>query len=136
MSNTILFYSSLLFCAAGVFISRLLVLHIIDKNNPVTEKWCKVNGKFNCNTVLTSSFSKIGKYTHLADIALVYYLTVLLLTILSFINGFKEIFLAIAFFPSIMLFAFTFFFCFISHLFSKAGAGYVYCLLLLYGFNN
>ncbi|MBS1628386.1 MAG: thioredoxin domain-containing protein [Bacteroidetes bacterium] len=109
MNINIFFYGSLLLYAAGIFISRLLVLYVIDKNNTTTAKWCSVSGKFNCNAVLTSPFSKLSKYIHLADIALAYYTTGLLLTVLSLINGYKNECLAVGFFPSTLLFAFTFF---------------------------
>jgi len=72
---------------SGVYICRLIVLFMLDRNDPSAAKWCKVSGKFDCDRVLTSPAATLIKGVTWADLGLMYFLWQTLMLILAAIAG-------------------------------------------------
>lgn len=74
---------ALLSCV-GIYVCSLLVLYLLDKNNPLTAKWCSAKGSFDCGKVLESG--KFSRHIHLGDVGLVYFMGQFLFLLLSTVN--------------------------------------------------
>lgn len=77
----------LLLSLTGIYICRLILLHLMNRDSPLGAKLCRNNGKFNCDRVLTSGLGKVSKKIHLGDIGLVYFISQFLFLIFESING-------------------------------------------------
>ncbi|HEY4111873.1 vitamin K epoxide reductase family protein [Puia sp.] len=77
----------LLLSLAGIFICRLIHLHLMKRDSPLGEKLCSTGGRFDCDRVLGSSLGKISKNIHLGDVGLAYFIAQSLFLLLESING-------------------------------------------------
>lgn len=93
---------------AGVYVCRLIILHLMNNDSPLGKKLCGNSGKFNCDTVLTSDLGKVSKNIHLADVGLIYFISQSLFLILETINGKSSGCIAIITLPCLLAFALTF----------------------------
>src|SRR3954471_2561392 len=59
------------FSIVGAFVCGLAVLHSINKNNPLTAKWCGTGRRFDCESVLKAV--RFSKYIYPGDIGLAYF---------------------------------------------------------------
>jgi protein-disulfide isomerase len=100
--NVIVFLLSLV-SLTGAFICGLAVLRSIDKNDPLSAKWCDTAGRFDCDKVLKSVV--FSKYIYAGDIGLIYFSGVYLFLLLSSITNQCALALEVLTLPSFLAFA-------------------------------
>lgn len=94
----------LILSLGGIYICRLIILHLID---PAGQRLCKTDEKFDCDRVLNSDLGKINQHINLADVGLVYFIAQSLLIVLAAIAE-KSAGITVLFVPSLLAMAMTF----------------------------
>lgn len=70
---------------AGAYVCRLVILYLLDRKNPYTQKWCGAKGKYDCGKVLEAG--KFSKNAHLGDVGLVYFTGQFFFLLFANVNG-------------------------------------------------
>jgi hypothetical protein len=70
---------------AGVYVCSLVILYLLDKKNPYTQKWCSAKGRYDCGKVLEAG--RFSTTAHLGDVGLVYFMGQFLFLLVSNVYG-------------------------------------------------
>jgi uncharacterized membrane protein/predicted double-glycine peptidase len=92
--------------SAGLVTSCLLLLQSLDKNNPVLQKFCNINGKTNCNAILSSKAAIVFNGLTWSDIGFGYFAGTWLLILFG---GNSPLMLQILLFLNIVSLPYTFY---------------------------
>lgn len=95
--------------ALGIFISALIVMRSMGKDNILIQKLCITYGKYGCDKLLQSKAASIFKGAGWGDIGLVYFTGIFLCLLLANISGNSVFILPLLLIPFTLSFAFTFF---------------------------
>jgi uncharacterized membrane protein len=90
---------------AGLGFSVLIQLFLFGRKNSVISNACGLEENSSCHAVLTSSYSKVTKRVHVADIALIYFMLQFLFGLLSFFHSASQSFYIIQTIPCSLAFA-------------------------------
>jgi len=74
--------SLILFKFIGLFISIILILQVIDLDNPLIKRFCAVTGKSDCGDLLSSKAAKITPWLSWSEVGLFYFGSTLLIVLI------------------------------------------------------
>lgn len=76
---------------AGTFVSSMLVWYSLDTQNEFLQKVCQINGRSNCQSILSSSAAKLTDWLSWAEVGLFYFAGGLLTLIAGLLTGNSEL---------------------------------------------
>lgn len=80
--------SMLILSALGIFLSRLVILHLFRVDSPIVSTLCgNSDGQSDCDKVMDSAIGKFAGNMHLGDIGLAYFVSQFLFIVLETINN-------------------------------------------------
>ena len=86
---------------AGIFISSLILSHLLKKDNALSKKLCSIKGRFDCDKVLSSKAASISKIYSWGDISLIYFIALSLFLLVMAILDLEIIALQLLYIPFI-----------------------------------
>jgi uncharacterized membrane protein len=103
----VLFFVFSLLALSGLILCCLIVLHTLQRENPLTAKLCRVKSGFNCNVVLDSKAARLTNKISLGDAGLLSFLSQFLFLLLTPVSGLLQAGLVLLAVPLTFNFAVT-----------------------------